>query len=139
MNGLDQYLRNMQTGMQPSATGLSPQQQAGMVTGQPMQNPTGMSPEQMGAAVSPTGNLGPSNMSQIMSAIASIDPSVFDAPDAPQAQVMGGNTLAPAQMAPMQSMSSQVGALTDTIKGIRDQRQGGAQPGLMDFLRGSRA
>lgn len=56
----------------------------------------------------------------VLAILASLDPSIFDAPDAPQAQVInpGGNVITPAPMGKQQSM-------TQGILGMMQMLQGG--------------
>ena len=127
-----QNIQQMQAQHQMNPTGMTPQQVASIVmpqqsapnpTGMNMSqinqgvmglpNPTGMNPTQIANTVAPPSrNFGPSGSSgmdpmQIMQAIYSADPSVFDAPDAPDPSIFNnaGNVLTAKPSGQQQSMT----------------------------------
>jgi len=124
-----QNIQRMQAQYQANPTGMTPQQVAATVmpqqaapnpTGMNMSqinqsvmgvpNPTGMSPTQIANAVAPQSrNLGSSGMDpmQIMQAIYKSDPSVFEAPDAPDPTIFNnsGNVLMASPSGQQQSVT----------------------------------
>lgn len=104
----------------PNPTGMNMSQMGNMVMGTP--NPTGMSPTEIADTVSPADrNLGGSGFSpeQLMSALHQADPTLFDAPDAPDPVVFNGNNVM------MPGAAPQGKSMTQGIMGLMQAMQMG--------------
>ena len=133
--GMTALQQNQALGMNPALqsnmTGLTPGQQASMVTGRPEVGPTGMNPEQMKGIIGDISSSGVP-MDKIMAAMSAIDSGSSGAQPMMPGQIFNnrGNVIVPGPMQQQPSMMSQVAPIMQQMQSSNTGGGSGGGPTL---------